>query len=193
MDVWHSKAFSFDPLPNKHRMQAHAIYPVSYVQQEWSLMTRNLEDLLLPTCKELGITIVAYSPLARNLLATVVTEPPQDWRKDLPRYSPGSLAKNAELVQKITKMAEAKGCTSAQLSLAWLFEKAKALGVSVIPIPGTTKIAHAKDNIASEKISLTAEEVSQLEEIGAAVEGDRGNDSYTKMGIEGQMEASEAK
>lgn len=168
-------------------VQAHAIAPVSYIQQEWSLLTRNLEELLLPTAKELGITVVAYSPLARNLLAAVPTEPPSDWRARLPRYSPEALAKNAELQAKVAAMAKTKGCTAAQLSLAWLFAKAKALGVSVIPIPGTTKIAHARDNIAAEGILLSLEEMAALEEIGATVEGDRGDESYKKMSLEGQL------
>uniref|UniRef100_A0A7S1X8X4 NADP-dependent oxidoreductase domain-containing protein n=1 Tax=Tetraselmis chuii TaxID=63592 RepID=A0A7S1X8X4_9CHLO len=167
--------------------EAHAIHPVAYIQQEWSLLTRNAEELLLPTCKELGITLVAYSPLARNLLANVPTEPPNDWRAKLPRYSPGALAKNAELLGKVREMADSKGCSAAQLSLAWLLEKSRTMGVTCIPIPGTTKLAHARDNIAAEKIRLTTEEMSRLEEIGATVEGDRGGEDYKKMGIEAQL------
>mmetsp|Transcript_22138 Transcript_22138/g.55814 ORF Transcript_22138/g.55814 Transcript_22138/m.55814 type:complete len:324 (-) Transcript_22138:960-1931(-) len=167
--------------------EAHAIAPVSFIQQEWSLLTRNLEELVLPTAKELGITVVAYSPLARNLLASVPTEPPTDWRAGLPRYSAEALAKNAELHAKVVDMAQAKGCSAAQLSLAWLYAKAMALGVDVIPIPGTTNIAHARENIAAESIILTPEEMVALEEIGATVEGDRGGESYKEMGIEGQL------
>ena len=84
-------------------------------------------------------------------------------------------------------MGEAKGCSAAQLSLAWLPTKAKALGVSVIPIPGTTKIAHARDNIAAEKVSLTPEEMTELEEIGANVESDRADEKYKKSAVEGQL------
>jgi aryl-alcohol dehydrogenase-like predicted oxidoreductase len=120
-------------------------------------------------------------------LANIPTEPPNDWRAKLPRYSPEALAKNAELLGKVREMADSKGCSAAQLSLAWLLEKSRTMGVTCIPIPGTTKLAHARDNIAAEKIRLTAEEMSRLEEIGATVEGDRGGEDYKKMGIEAQL------
>uniref|UniRef100_A0A061SAS7 Putative aldo-keto reductase 1-like n=1 Tax=Tetraselmis sp. GSL018 TaxID=582737 RepID=A0A061SAS7_9CHLO len=167
--------------------EADAIHKVSYVQQEWSLITRNLEESVVPTCRELAITVVAYSPLARNLLTGVVTEPPADWRANMPRYSPENLKKNVELVAQISALAEKNNCTAAQLSLAWLFAKAAALGVNMIPIPGTTKVKHAMDNIASEKVSLSPEEVAKLEEIGAAVAGERATEQYTQQGIEGQL------
>ena len=157
------------------------------MQQEWSLLTRNLEDSIVPVCAELGISIVAYSPLARNLLANIPTETPTDWRASNPRYSAENLKANKVVFDKVSAMAEQKGCTAAQLSLAWLLSKAKALGVAVIPIPGTTKLKHAKDNIASESISLTAEDMTLLEEIGAAVAGARGDESYQKLAIEGQL------
>jgi aryl-alcohol dehydrogenase-like predicted oxidoreductase len=168
--------------------EAHAIHPVKYIQQEWSLMTRNLEDAIVPTCVELGITVVAYSPLSRNLLAGITTEPPKDWRASLPRYSPENLARNLRLVADVQAVAQAKNCTAAQLSLKWLFQKAKAMGVTVIPIPGTTKLQHAKDNAAAEAITdLTAEEMAKLETIAAAVEGERYEAGFLKRGVEGQL------
>jgi len=160
---------------------------VSYIQQEWSLLTRNLEDLVLPTCKELGIIVVAYSPLARNLLANVPTETPRDWRGQNPRYSAENLKANAKVFAQVKAMGERKGCSAAQLSLAWLLAKAKALGVTVIPIPGTTKLKHGKENLVAETISLTEEEMGQLEKIAEAVAGARGNVEYHKMAIEGQL------
>jgi aryl-alcohol dehydrogenase-like predicted oxidoreductase len=168
--------------------EAHAIHPVKYIQQEWSLMTRNLEDAIVPTCAELGITVVAYSPLARNLLAGITTEPPKDRRAVMPRYSPENLTRNLQLVADVQAVAQAKNCTAAQLSLKWLFQKAKAMGVTVIPIPGTTKLQHAKDNAAAEAITdLTAEEMAKLETIAAAVKGERYEPSFLKLGVEGQL------
>eukprot|EP00667_Euglena_gracilis_P014137 EG_transcript_14626 len=168
--------------------EAHAIHPVSYIQQEWSLLTRNLEADIVPTCAELGITVVAYSPLARNLLTGAVTEAPQDWRAHLPRYSAENLQRNLKLVEDVAAIAKQKNCTAAQLSLAWLLQKGMQLGVTVIPIPGTTKIHHAKDNFAAEGVgALTEAEMTRLEEVAQAVEGDRITAELAKRGFEGQL------
>jgi len=166
--------------------QCHEVSPIAAVQQEWSLLTRNLEDELVPTCAELGVAIVAYSPLGRNLLTGVVTETPTDWRANLPRYSAENLAKNVALVKEVEALAKAKDATPAQLSLAWLFAKAKALRVTVIPIPGTTKAKHALSNIAAADILIDDEAMKALEAIGDKVAGERGDESYKSMGIEGQ-------
>merc|ERR1712154_440500 len=109
--------------------RAHAVHPVTCVQQEWSLLTRIHEDTLLPTCKELGVGVVAYSPLARNILANpdVEVPPEDDWRKNQPRYSPDNLAKNRDMAAKTSAIAAEKGKTGAQLSLAWLYHQAKTL------------------------------------------------------------------
>jgi len=166
----------------------HAIHPVTAMQIEWSLVTRNLvEEYLKETCKELGISIVAYSPLARNLLAAAPTEVPTDWRAAQPRYSEENLKKNQELLKKIEEMAKSKSCTAAQLSLAWLYFKAGELGLTMIAIPGTTKIANAEANFAGLKVTITKEEATLLEELGAQVAGNRGNESYENMSIEGNM------
>eukprot|EP00435_Cladocopium_sp_Y103_P028644 s48_g7.t1 len=156
----------------------HAIHPVTAMQIEWSLVTRNLvEEILLDCCKDcgiqsdLGIAIVAYSPLARNLLAAAPTEVPTDWRKNQPRYNEENLKRNQELLKKIEAMAESKKCSAAQLSLAWLYFKA-----------GTTKIANAEANFAAR-----SEEATLLEELGAQVAGNRGNEAYENMGLEGNM------
>jgi len=157
--------------------RAHAVHPVLAVQQEWSLFSRDLEAELVPTCAELGIAIVAYSPLARNLL-TNPTERPTDWRADNPRYSAENFAKNTELAAEVSAMATAKGKTAAQLSLAWLFNKAEQLGVTCVPIPGSTKIDHALSNIEAVGISLTSAEMAKLEALGASVQGMRGTAGY---------------
>jgi aryl-alcohol dehydrogenase-like predicted oxidoreductase len=165
----------------------HAIHPVAAVQQEWSLITRNLEEKLVPVYRELDIAVVAYSPLARNLLVTTETAPPQDFRANQPRYSEENYQKNLELSAKIKAMADAKDRTAAQLSLAWIYYKAAKLGVRVVPIPGTTKVANAKDNIASLSTQLNDEEAGQLEALAAAVAGARGSELYQSMGIENQV------
>lgn len=169
----------------------HAVHPVACVQQEWSLLTRNLEDLVLPVYRELGIGVVAYSPLARNLLANPA-EAPQDWRANQPRYAADNFAKNKELGDKIAAMAASKDRTPAQLSLAWLYYQARKLGVVVVPIPGTTKVANARDNIGGVGVELTDEEAAQLEELGGLVAGARGNEQYQQMSIEGNIKKAQA-
>lgn len=102
--------------------QVHSVTPIAAIQQEWSLLTRNLEDDLVPVCAELGIGIVAYSPLARNLLSSP-TEKPSDWRATLPRFSDENWANNLAVMEKVKVMAANKGVSGAQLSLAWIFHK----------------------------------------------------------------------
>ena len=102
------------------------------------------------------------------------------------RYSAENLAKNMELVREIEALGTSKDCSAAQLSLAWLFTKAKSYGVEVIPIPGTTKIKYALDNIASEAIVLSETEMEKLEAIGAQVAGERGSEAYRDSGFEVQ-------
>jgi aryl-alcohol dehydrogenase-like predicted oxidoreductase len=166
----------------------HAIHPVACVQQEWSLLTRNLEDTVLPVYKELGIGVVAYSPLARNLLGGAQEAlGKDDWRSDQPRYNPENLAKNQDLVRQIAALGQERGKTPAQLSLAWLYHRARSLGVTVVPIPGTTKAERAAENWASLDAQLTDSEMAQLETLGSLVAGARGNESYQNMSLEGQM------
>ena len=161
---------------------------VDAVQQEWSLLSRTMvEDDLIPVCKQHGIAIVAYSPLARNLLATKVVESPKDWRGSLPRYSTENLKRNNLIVDKINELAKKYGnATSAQLSLAWLFHKASELGVTVVPIPGTTKIDNAKVNIGSVNIQLSNDDCQVLERLSKDVVGERGNERYMSLSIENQ-------
>uniref|UniRef100_A0A7R9WIB3 NADP-dependent oxidoreductase domain-containing protein n=1 Tax=Pseudictyota dubia TaxID=2749911 RepID=A0A7R9WIB3_9STRA len=153
--------------------RAHKVYPPTAIQQEWSLFSRDLEEDIVPTCKELGINIVAYSPIARGLLSGALTEPPKDWRSDtIPYFTPENLAANAKLVAIIEDLAKAKGCTPAQICLAWVMAKGG------IPIPGTTKEERAKSNFAATEIELTAEEMEKMEALGSQVKGLRGDDDY---------------
>eukprot|EP00039_Didymoeca_costata_P027419 m.18353 g.18353 ORF g.18353 m.18353 type:complete len:338 (+) comp6291_c0_seq1:116-1129(+) len=181
------KYIGLSEAPGDKIRAAHAVHPITAVQQEWSLITRVIEDDIAATCKELGVGVVAYSPLARNMLAEVPTETPKDWRASIPRYSAENLAKNAALVQQIKDMAESKGVSVAVLSLSWLYAKAKELGVTVVPIPGTTKIAHMKTNVTATTVELNAEEVAKMDEIGSTVAGARGDERYRKMAAEGSV------
>lgn len=139
----------------------HAVCPVTCVQQEWSLMNRDLEEDLVPVCRELGIGIVAYSPLCRKLLSGEIRSVDDLGEGDLRasrygRLEPGNLAANALLADRVRRMAEGRGLTAAQLSLAWVASQ----GEDVCPIPGTTRIAHLRDNVHAMKevAMLSAEE-----------------------------------
>jgi aryl-alcohol dehydrogenase-like predicted oxidoreductase len=130
---------------------------------------------------------VAYSPLSRNLLAGP-GERPTDWRASLPRYSQENWDKNISVTNEIKALAEAKGVHAAQLCLAWLFYKANKFGVKLMPIPGTTKIANANTNISSTSVTIDDEEASKLEELAGSIVGERADEGYMNMGIEGQKD-----
>lgn len=155
--------------------RAHAVQPITAVQLEWSLWTRDVEEEIIPTCRELGIGIVAYSPLGNGFLALgpQLLENLQDGdhRKYLPRLQPENLEHNKKLYDRVNEMAERKGCTLSQLALAWVHHQ----GNDVCPIPGTTKIENLKNNIGALSVTLTREEMSELELIASAdaVKGDR--------------------
>ena len=157
--------------------RAHAVHPLVSVEQEWSLVTRDLEAELVPTCRELGIAIVAYSPLGRGLLSGAVTSrsglSKGDWRLTQPRFSEANLGRNVQRGEALAALAQKRGCTPAQLALAWLLAK----GDDVVPIPGTTSIARLEENVAAARIALSAAEVAEVE---AAV-GEGVGDRYTGM------------
>ncbi|KAH9696255.1 putative aldo-keto reductase 2 [Citrus sinensis] len=155
--------------------RAHAVHPITAVQLEWSLWTRDVEEDIIPTCRELGIGIVAYSPLGRGFfssgskLAESLSE--GDYRKHLPRFQPGNLEHNQKLFECVNEIAANKGCTPSQLALAWVHHQ----GDDVCPIPGTTKIANLNENIEALSVKITPEEMAELEAIASAdnVKGDR--------------------
>jgi len=155
--------------------RAHAVHPITAVQIEWSLWTRDVEEEVIPTCRELGIGIVAYSPLGRGFFSTgakmVESLSDQDFRKHLPRFQPENLDKNVHIFERVNAMAARKGCTPSQLALAWLHHQ----GNDVCPIPGTTKIENLNQNIGALSVKLTPEEMTELESYAAAgeVQGDR--------------------
>lgn len=155
--------------------RAHAIHPITAVQLEWSLWSRDVEQDIIPTCRQLGIGIVAYSPLGRGFFSSgpkiVETLTDYDFRKMVPRFQPANLAQNALIFDRVRQMAKRKGCTTSQLALAWLHHQ----GPDVCPIPGTTKVENLDQNIGALSVKLTREEMTELESFATAdaVKGDR--------------------
>ncbi|KAL7596193.1 probable aldo-keto reductase 4 [Lactuca sativa] len=160
--------------------RAHAVHPITAVQLEWSLWSRDVEDEIIPTCRELGIGIVAYSPLGRGFLssgpkmAENLTE--GDFRQTLPRFQPENLEHNKKLYERVSAIAVKKGCTPSQLALAWVHHQ----GNDVVPIPGTTKIENLQQNIGALSVKLTPQDMAELESIasGDATKGDRYMDGF---------------
>ncbi|EFH62855.1 aldo/keto reductase family protein [Arabidopsis lyrata subsp. lyrata] len=155
--------------------RAHAVHPITALQIEWSLWSRDVEEDIIPTCRELGIGIVAYSPLGRGFFASgpnlVENLDNNDVRKTLPRFQQENLVHNKILFEKVSAMSEKKGCTPAQLALAWVHHQ----GDDVCPIPGTTKIENLNQNIGALSVKLTPEEMSELESLAQpeSVKGER--------------------
>jgi len=155
--------------------RAHATHPISALQSEWSLWSRDLEDGVVPVARELGIGIVAYSPLGRGFLTGQIKSPDDfdddDFRRHQPRFQGENFTKNLELVDAVRSMAEAKGITAGQLALAWVH----AQGDDVFPIPGTKRRTYLEENVAAVDLSLSDDDLKRLDEIlppGAAA-GDR--------------------
>ena len=140
--------------------RAHAAHPVSAVQTEYSLWSRDAEATVLPMCRALGIGFVPYSPLGRGFLAgAAATLGEGDYRRTQPRWQGAALAKNLGLVETLTRLAADKGHTPAQLALAWLLNKADDL----VPIPGTTKVHRIEENAAAAAIALSATDIAAIE------------------------------
>ncbi|GAB2661904.1 aldo/keto reductase [Kribbella swartbergensis] len=161
---------------------AHAVHPISAVQSEWSLWTRDPETVVLPTLRELGIGFVPFSPLGRGFLTGQLKSPddfaPDDMRRGLPRFSGENFQRNLDLVEKVKELAAAKGVTPGQLALAWLL----AQGDDVAPIPGTKRRKYLAENLGAVDVSLTAEDLAALDEAFPpdAVSGQR----YTQSGMD---------
>lgn len=143
--------------------RASEVHPITALQTEYSLWTRDIEGDVLPTCRELGIGLVAYSPLGRGFLTGAIKSradlDANDWRLQNPRFEEGSFEQNMELVERVKAMADSKGCTAAQLALAWLLAK----GEDVVPIPGTRKSSRLDENSAAAEIGLSKADVAELE------------------------------
>ncbi|HEX6429622.1 MAG TPA: aldo/keto reductase [Niastella sp.] len=140
--------------------RAAAVHPVAALQIEYSLWSRDIEAAVLPTIRELGIGLVAYAPLSRGFLSGEFNKPEdiKDIRANMPRYQGENFYKNLELVEKIKTLAADKGCTPAQLAIAWVLSQ----GDDVITIPGSKRIQHLEENIAAEHIQLTREDLESI-------------------------------
>lgn len=146
--------------------KAHAVHPIAALQSEYSLLTREVEGDILQTVRELGISLVPYSPLARGLITATIQDkeslPEDDFRRTLPRFNDeDSWQNNQQLVNEFAELARAKGCTPAQLALAWVLAK----GDDIIPIPGTKKRKYLEENAAAVDVVLSEEEVKNVERL----------------------------
>ena len=143
--------------------KAHAVFPISALQSEYSLWSREPEEDILDTCEELGIAFVAYSPLGRGFLTGQIKKfedfDAADYRRNSPRFQGDNFAKNLALVNKIEAMAEAKGCTASQLALAWVMAQRDF----IFPIPGTKRIKYLEENIQSLDVRLSIDELEELD------------------------------
>jgi len=144
--------------------RACAIHPVSALQTEYSLWSRDPEDQILPTCRQLGVGFVAYSPLGRGFLAGQIKRfedlAPDDYRRSSPRFQGENFNRNLALVRRIEEMANGKGCTASQLALAWVLSQ----GQDIVPIPGTKRRKYLEENIAAMELRLSKSDRAQIEE-----------------------------
>ena len=153
--------------------KAHAVHPITAVQSEYSLWSRDIEDEVIPALRELGIGLVAYSPLGRGFLSgrfkSIDDLEPEDYRRYSPRFQGDNFAKNLELVGRITEMASEKEVTPSQLALAWVLGR----GEDIVPIPGTKHRGYLEENAAAVDIELTDEEVQRIAEALPGPAGER--------------------
>jgi aryl-alcohol dehydrogenase-like predicted oxidoreductase len=157
---------------------AHAVHPVTAVQSEWSLFSRDVEISVVGAAVELGVAVVPYSPLGRGFLTGSFASAEQDltegdFRRTQPRFTGENAAANGALLDPIRTVAEAHGASLGQIALAWVQQRSQVHGLPVIPIPGTTKPGRVQENTAATRIVLTDDELNLLEPIAGKVAGDR--------------------
>jgi aryl-alcohol dehydrogenase-like predicted oxidoreductase len=161
--------------------QANAVHPISALQTEYSLWSRDVEDEILPTVRELGIGFVAYSPLGRGFLTGQIKSPEDlaedDFRRNSPRFQGENFQRNLELVERVKEIASEKGVTPGQLALAWLLHQ----GDDIVPIPGTKRRKYLEENAAAANITLTDEDLRRIEE--AAPVGAAAGERYDEAGM----------
>ena len=155
--------------------RAHAVHPIAALQSEYSLWTRDVEEEILPVCRELGLGFVAYSPLGRGFLTGQFQKPEDlpenDRRRMFPRFQEENFEQNLRLVERVKEIAESKGCTPAQLALAWVLAQSE----EIVPIPGTKRRTYLEQNAQALEVSLTDEELARINEVARpeAVAGKR--------------------
>ncbi|MFC1409962.1 aldo/keto reductase [Streptacidiphilus sp. N1-12] len=157
--------------------EAHAVHPITALQSEWSLFSRDVERSAVSAAAELGVGFVPYSPLGRGFLTGAFANAAElgggDFRNYQPRFTGDNAAHNAALLTPVHKIAAAHGATPAQVALAWVQQQAEVHGLTVVPIPGTRKRSRLEENTAAASLRLSAEELAALEPIAAQVTGDR--------------------
>ncbi|MET9368525.1 aldo/keto reductase [Streptomyces griseoflavus] len=169
---------------------AHTVHPIAAVQSEWSLFSRDIEAKVVPAARELGVTLVPYSPLGRGFLTGSFADADQDltaddFRRRMPRFTGANAAANAALLEPVRAVAGAHGATPGQIALAWVHQQAAVHGLPVVPIPGTRRPARVEENTAATRITLTGEELALLDPIAARVAGTRYADmTFTSAGRE---------
>lgn len=163
--------------------RAHAVHPIAAVQSEYSLWTRDPEAEVLPACRALGVSFVAYSPLGRGMLTGAIAKPDDlaegDFRRLSPRFQADNLAVNLHLVGKVQELAARKGCSAGRVALAWLL----AQGPDILPIPGTKRITYLEDNVAAAAITLAPADLAFLAE--ALPPGAAAGERYPAEGMKG--------
>ncbi len=161
--------------------RAHKVHPIAALQTEYSLWSRDPEDEILPTVRELGIGFVAYSPLGRGFLTGSFSRfedlAPDDYRRQSPRFQGENFQKNLALVERVRELARAKGVQASQLALAWVL----AQGEDIVPIPGTTRVAHLAENLGALEVALSADEMAQID--AAAPKGAAAGLRYPERGM----------
>lgn len=161
--------------------KAQSVHPITALQTEYSLWSRDVEDEILPLCRELGIGFVAYSPLGRGFLTgqikTFEDLAPDDYRRNSPRFQGENFARNLELVDRIREIALQKGCEPSQLALAWLM----AQGDDIVPIPGTKRRTYLEENVGALSVTLTDDELAHIAQ--AAPQGAASGDRYHEQGM----------
>jgi len=161
--------------------RANAVHPIAALQSEYSLWSRDVEDQILPTCRELGIGFVAYSPLGRGFLTGRFRRfedlPADDYRRNQPRFQGANFQKNLDLVAHLEQVAQQKRCTPSQLALAWLL----AQGKDVVPIPGTKRLQYLEENVGALDVTLTPEDLRRIDAI--APQGVAAGQRYPEGGM----------
>ncbi len=162
---------------------AHSVHEITALQSEYSIWTRDAEQEVIPTCNDLGISFVSFSPLGRGFLTGQIKSSADfsedDMRRELPRFQGNNFQKNLELIKRVSEIAEQKRCTMAQLALAWVL----AQGEQIVPIPGTKRRKYLEENVRALEVQINSDDIQKINEIISpeAVAGQRYTDAMMKM------------